>query len=127
VRRAAEALGYLGAEDPGDSAEGLVDLILLASEPLRHRGLYDFGASGLLGRAHALGRELVFGRGFARTPPPETLFLHRKFVGAFMLCARLGARMDVRGLVEPWLDASLGGLSGDSCASAPSTLAGAAD
>jgi len=55
------------------------------------------------GRAHDLGRDLVFRRGFKRTPPVDTLFLHRKFVGTFMLCTRRGARIDLRGLAAPWV------------------------
>jgi predicted unusual protein kinase regulating ubiquinone biosynthesis (AarF/ABC1/UbiB family) len=103
VRDAAWALGYLGGEDAPAAAEGLVELILRAAEPLRHAGVYDFGASGLLGRVHALGRDLVLRRGYTRTPPRETLLLHRKFLGTFMLCARLGARFDAGALVAPWL------------------------
>jgi hypothetical protein len=31
------------------------------------------------------------------------MFLHRKLVGTFMLCAMLRARVDVQRLVKPWL------------------------
>ncbi len=104
VREAALAMGYLAADDTPGHAQGLVDLILMATEPLRHRGPYDFAMSDLFGRAHALGHDLVFRRGFKRTPPPETMFLHRKFVGTFLLCTRLRARIDLRALVAPWLN-----------------------
>ena len=40
-----------------------------------------------------------------RVPPPETMFLHRKLVGCFMLCARLGARVEVQKLISPFLPA----------------------
>jgi hypothetical protein len=33
-----------------------------------------------------------------RAPPPETIFLHRKLVGSFLLLARIGARVDARSL-----------------------------
>ncbi len=104
VREAALAMGYVAADDTAGHVEGLVDLILMATEPLRHRGPYDFAMSDLFGRAHALGQDLVFRRGFKRTPPPETMFLHRKFVGTFLLCTRLRASIDLRALVAPWLD-----------------------
>jgi len=104
VKEAAVAMGYLAADDPPDHAEGLVDLILMASEPLRHRGPYDFAVSDLFGRAQVCGQDLLFRRGFKRTPPPETLFLHRKFVGTFLLCTRLRSRVDVRSLVLPRLE-----------------------
>ena len=67
----------------------------LASEPLRHAGPYDFAASDLFKRSFAQGRAQFFGAGFARTPPPDILFLQRKFAGMFLMCARLGARVDL--------------------------------
>jgi hypothetical protein len=47
--------------------------------------------------------ELVFRHGFLRTPPPETMFLHRKLDGTLMLCSRLRARVDARSLIEPFV------------------------
>jgi hypothetical protein len=47
--------------------------------------------------------DLVFRSGHFRAPPPETIFLHRKLVGSFLLCARIRAHADVRSLVEPFL------------------------
>lgn len=38
-------------------------------------------------------------RGLVRAPPPETMFLHRKLVGSFLLLARIGAKVDARSLV----------------------------
>jgi hypothetical protein len=32
------------------------------------------------------------------------MFLHRKLVGSYMLCARIGARVNVRELIWPFLD-----------------------
>ncbi len=105
VRELAVEIGYLPEGEREDRAEGVVDLILLVCEPLRHRGRYDFAGSRLLARARALGVELVLGRGFLHPPPPDTVFLHRKLIGSFLLCARLGARIPVRELIEPFLAA----------------------
>jgi hypothetical protein len=77
---------------------------MLVCEPLRHRGRYDFAASDLPARVRELGFDLGFRKGLLRTPPPETMFLHRKLVGAFLLLARIGARVDVRALVAPFLE-----------------------
>jgi predicted unusual protein kinase regulating ubiquinone biosynthesis (AarF/ABC1/UbiB family) len=103
IREAAVDIGYLAPDDPEERVEGVVDLILLSCEPLRHAGCYDFAQSGLPARARALGFDLVFRRGYLRPPPPETVFLHRKLVGSFFLCARLGARVDVQSLILPLL------------------------
>jgi predicted unusual protein kinase regulating ubiquinone biosynthesis (AarF/ABC1/UbiB family) len=103
VREAAVEIGYLGADERPDRARGVVDLILLVCEPLRHRGPYDFGRSDLAARARDAGLDLMFRRGFLHAPPPETVFLHRKLVGSFLLCARIQAHVDVRSLILPFL------------------------
>ena len=76
-----------------------VDIIQLVCEPLAHRGPYDFG--GLRPhRARARSRlAMVFGQGL-RSPPPETIFLHRKLLGTFQICARLRAHVNVHALIE---------------------------
>jgi predicted unusual protein kinase regulating ubiquinone biosynthesis (AarF/ABC1/UbiB family) len=103
IREGAKAIGYLAPEDSVQRAHAVVDMMLLVCEPLRHRGRYDFAASDLPARVRELGFDLLFRRGLLRAPPPETLFLHRKLVGSFQLCARIGARVDVRALIRPFL------------------------
>jgi predicted unusual protein kinase regulating ubiquinone biosynthesis (AarF/ABC1/UbiB family) len=107
VARYAVAIGYITAEDPPERVRAAVDVIRLVCEPLRQRGPYDFAASDLPARARALGFELAIRRGLLRAPPPETMFLHRKLVGSFLLLAKIGARVDARGLVLPLIDRAL--------------------
>lgn len=102
IRRQALRLGYLRPDTGEDSAAGVIGIIRLVCEPLRHRGAYDFAASRLPLKARDLGLEVAFRRGLP-TPPPATMFLHRKLVGTFMLCAMLHARINVRRIVEPYL------------------------
>ncbi len=103
VTAAALAIGFIAAQDPPAQSQAIIDLMEMAGEPLRHRGPYDFGASDLFSRTYASGRDQYLGEGFARTPPPDLLFLQRKFAGSFMLCARLRARVDVQALFAPHL------------------------
>ena len=103
VAREAIRIGYAVAGDPPERVQAAVDVIFLACEPLRHAGRYDFAASDLPARVRALAFDLVFRRGLLRPPPPETMFLHRKLVGSFLLLARIGARVDARALVLPLL------------------------
>jgi predicted unusual protein kinase regulating ubiquinone biosynthesis (AarF/ABC1/UbiB family) len=95
---AAQQAGFIAEDDPPAQVEGVVGLIMLIGEPLRHEGPYDFAESGLFGRSFERGRSQYFGNGFSRTPPPDLLLLQRKFVGIFMLCSRLRARVDLRSL-----------------------------
>ena len=99
VAQGAIDIGYAGADDSPERIDAVVDVVFLVCEPLRHRGRYDFPASDLPARVRDLGYDLAFRRGLVRAPPPETIFLHRKLVGAFLLLARIGARVDARGLV----------------------------
>ena len=96
-------IGYATADDSAERIRALVDVILLVCEPLRHLGRYDFPASDLPSRVRTLGLDLALRRGLLRPPPPETIFLHRKLVGSFLLLARIGARVDARALVLPFL------------------------
>ncbi|MBW7925673.1 MAG: AarF/ABC1/UbiB kinase family protein [Burkholderiaceae bacterium] len=96
-------IGYLADDDPRERIEATVDVILLVCEPLRHRGRYDFAASDLPSRARALGFDIGIRQGLLRVPPARTMFLHRKLIGSFFLLAHIGARVDVRSLIEPLL------------------------
>jgi predicted unusual protein kinase regulating ubiquinone biosynthesis (AarF/ABC1/UbiB family) len=106
VRRAAIDIGYLRDNDPRRQIESVIDLMMLICEPLRHRGDYDFAASGLMLRARDRGLELAFRDRFLRAPPAETVFLHRKLVGSFLLCARIRARVDVQSLIVSFIGSS---------------------
>jgi predicted unusual protein kinase regulating ubiquinone biosynthesis (AarF/ABC1/UbiB family) len=99
IRDAAFAIGYASPDDPAAMTEGALDIIELVCEPLAHRGPYDFAGSGLIGRARDLSLAVVFDRGL-RSPPPETIFLHRKLLGTFLVCSRLRARINVHALIE---------------------------
>lgn len=103
IRRHALALGYMQADTSPETVDDVTDIIRLVCEPLRHRGRYDFSKSELPLRARDLGLEIAFRRGLP-PPPAGTMFLHRKLVGTFMLCAMLRARVDVHALVTPYLE-----------------------
>lgn len=102
VRAAAFEIGYAHPDDPEAMIRNAVEIIELACEPLAHRGPYDFAGSRLVTRGRDLGLEVLFGQGL-RSPPPETLFLHRKLIGTFLVCAKLRARVNVHALIERFL------------------------
>lgn len=99
VAREAVRIGYAAAGDTPERVNAAVDVIYLVCEPLRHEGPYDFPASDLPVRVRDLGYELAIRGGLVRAPPPQTIFLHRKLVGSFLLLARIGALVDARSLV----------------------------
>ena len=81
---------------------GKLSAVEVACEPLAYRGIYDFAGSGLVSRARDAALEVILGKGL-RSPPPATMFLHRKLLGTFLICARLRAAINVRSLIEPFL------------------------
>lgn len=100
MRRGMEAAGFFRAGDDERRTESIVDVFALGCEPFRKRGRYDFAASDLPNRLRDLIFDLTMNRSLANAPHPEVLFLQRKVGGVFMLCARLGARVDTRTLLE---------------------------
>ncbi len=95
IEAASLGAGLTAPEDPQAQSRGVIALLRLAGEPLRHAGAYDFGASTLLARSFEQGRNQFVSAGYSRTPPPDLLFLQRKFAGTFLLCVRLRARIDL--------------------------------
>lgn len=103
VAREAIRIGYASSDDSAERLQAVIDVIFLVCEPLRRVGPYDFPNSDLPAGVRALTFDLAFRRRLLRSPPPESMFLHRKLVGSFLLLARIGARVDARGLVLPFL------------------------
>ena len=102
VREAVFDIGYAHPGDPEPMTRNAIDIVRLVCEPFAHRGAYDFAASSLIARARDLGLKAAFGHGL-RSPPPETMFLHRKLLGTFQICARLHAQVNVHALIRRFL------------------------
>jgi len=102
LRKAMFAIGYAHPDDPEAMIRNAADILRLACEPLVHRGPYDFAGSGLAVRARDLGLAVAFGKGL-RSPPPATIFLHRKLIGTFLICAKLRARVNVHAIIERFI------------------------
>jgi aarF domain-containing kinase len=102
LKDACIALGYMAPDADAATVRVLLEMIRLSSEVLRP-GLYDFGTSDLFERIFVKGRDMFMDEAFNHLPEPITMFLQRKFAGMFMLCRRLRARVDLRGMLDPYL------------------------
>lgn len=100
IEAAAQVIGYFQADIRDDHRRAVLDIFAVATEPLRHDGPYDFGRSDLAARIRDAGMVLGFDRDFWHTPPADALFLHRKLGGLYLLAAKLGARVDVAGMLR---------------------------
>jgi len=103
VEAEALALGYLVEGDSSVRRRAVADLFRVVCEPARVDGPYDFGASDLVLRLRESAYAMGFEQGYWRAPPADLVFLHRKLAGLFLLCARLGARVDAGALLRPYL------------------------
>ncbi|MGR3433577.1 MAG: ABC1 kinase family protein [Shimia sp.] len=65
--------------------------------------VFGFADPGLMAALHERGTEMSRERDFIHIPPTDVLFLQRKFAGLFLLGGKLGARVPVRALLEPYL------------------------
>jgi predicted unusual protein kinase regulating ubiquinone biosynthesis (AarF/ABC1/UbiB family) len=103
VTAAAERIGYAMGDEDTEYRELVLELFLLALEPLRHEGLYDFARSDMARRMSELAEEIAEYRDFWRAPPTDAMYFHRKLGGMFLLASRVKARVDVNQLIQRWL------------------------
>ena len=108
---ATQDIGYFQADIKANQREQVLDIFVLACEPLRHSGLYDFGNSDLAARIRDAGMVLGMDRDFWHTPPADALFLHRKLGGLYLLAAKLKARVPAQEIALHALDAAQSGES----------------
>jgi predicted unusual protein kinase regulating ubiquinone biosynthesis (AarF/ABC1/UbiB family) len=104
VRDAALAAGFLGPAVVARrqaALNGMIDVIL---GELNRPGPFDFGQRGFVATLRDQGMEIAADPAAWHLPPTGVLFAQRKISGTALLAAKLGARVDVRALVGPWLD-----------------------
>ena len=100
---AADKLGYAVGDENSEYQELVLELFLLALEPLSQEGAYDFGRSDMPARMSELGESITDYRDFWKAPPTDAVYFHRKLGGMFMLASRLKARVNVNELMQQWL------------------------
>ena len=100
MARAGLAIGYFSAQTQPQHQEAVLDIFQMALEPLCCDGAYDFGTTDMAQRLRQAGMALGLDRDFWHIPPIDTLFLHRKLGGLFLLAARLRARVNVGQLLQ---------------------------
>ena len=100
IRRAMLDIGYFGVETALQHQALIQRMFETAMGPMRQVGPFDFGRSNLLEQLRDMGLAIGTERDLMHVPPAETLFLHRKIGGMYLLATKLRARVDLRALVE---------------------------
>ena len=99
IREVSVRLGFLTGLESKAMLHAHVESGLVVGEPFRMRGEpFDFLGSGITQRVGQYGE--VFAHERLTPPPPEVYSLHRKLAGAFLICIRMGAKMECRDLLE---------------------------
>jgi predicted unusual protein kinase regulating ubiquinone biosynthesis (AarF/ABC1/UbiB family) len=102
AREAGVAIGFIG-EAAVTRHRTLIDkMIGVILAELGRPGPFDFADRAFLNVVREQGMEMAADRATWHLPPAETLFVQRKVSGTALLAARLGAKVDVRSMVEGW-------------------------
>ncbi|MBH0057890.1 AarF/ABC1/UbiB kinase family protein [Pseudoalteromonas sp. SWXJZ94C] len=103
VLKAASNIGYFKNDLVDEYKNNVIDLFLMACEPLRAEGEFDFKNSELALKIKNAGLALSGQSQQWHTPPVDALFIHRKLAGLYLIAARLGAKIDVKMLFQHYL------------------------
>lgn len=100
---AAAHIGFISADMPEKFKTAILDIIDTALEPLRVDGPFDFGNNPLAAKMRDKAMPLAGEKELWHLPPPETVFIQRKIGGMYMLATRLGAKVNVRALMQKYV------------------------
>ncbi|MDK9761856.1 AarF/ABC1/UbiB kinase family protein [Vibrio sp. D420a] len=104
LNRALEDIGFFSDTIVDSQRQAVLNLVKMACEPMLVEGEYDFKGSDLAKRLREAGTILSMEQEYWHTPPADALFLHRKIGGMYLLAARIGANVNIRQLVAPYLN-----------------------
>lgn len=95
-------IGYFGEATSPHHRDLILSMFDTAMTPLRQTAPFDFATSDLLDRLRQMGMAIGTDRDLLHVPPAQTLFLHRKIGGMYLLATKLKARVALRALLETY-------------------------
>lgn len=104
IEAAARQIGFFSENILATQKEAVLALFILACEPLRYDGAFDFAQSNLAQRVKDQGIALSFEHDYWHAPPADALFFHRKLGGLYLLAAKLKAKVNLKQLFNDITD-----------------------
>ena len=89
------------------TSASVVRIIAAIDDTMARPGAFDFGDRAFVPVVREETRPMIADRDTWHVPHVETLFVQRKISGSALLCARLKARVDVRGLAAAAIGADI--------------------
>lgn len=93
-----QVLGFLTGYESKVMKDAHVEAVMVLGEAFRHNEPFDFGTQDTTRRVQKLIPVMLSHR--LCPPPQETYSLHRKMSGAFLLCAKLGAKINCKAFFD---------------------------
>ena len=100
MRKAAVASGFIGeaaVTHHGARLDSMIDIIITQ---MTQSGPFNFADRSFVGVLREQGMDIAADRATWHIPPVDTLFVQRKISGTALLAARLGAKVDIRTLLQ---------------------------
>ncbi len=95
-------LGFLTGEENPIAFEAHCQALIAVAEPFSVEGEYDFGSQKITDAVYIQMPHMMKTR--LKEPPSEVYSLHRKLSGAYLICIKLGARVEVKKIFEEVLE-----------------------
>jgi hypothetical protein len=98
----ARGLGFIIDSDPTKYIETFKNFCFETVEPFAPEGTYQWKANDLPNRVFK--KAIKFTEFELRSPPQDILFLDRKTGGVFIFLSVLGAHINARKIIDPYLN-----------------------
>lgn len=98
VLELSQNMNFLTGYESKQMKEAHVNAVMILGEMFRYNGVFDFGQQKTTREIAELVPTMIAHR---LCPPPEEIYsIHRKLSGVFLLCSRLGLKMDCRPIFD---------------------------
>lgn len=104
VHQATLSIGLMSETLAPELQELIIQMCFEACEPLSNDSDYDFGTTDLGKRLQQQGMALSDNDAFWHVPPADSVFLHRKLGGVFLLACKLKASINLHSIARDFVE-----------------------